>query len=144
MLSACATKYDKEVSTSIFSRNGFSVSQLQGDMFRVSFNGSSGTSRIKVDDFAMLKAAETALEYGYPYFEIINQQSSSDRLAGSPVVSAGRHFGYIGIGFGLAPSRAIKTLQIRGLSEKGNRQSLDAAQVQLRLRKQYMLGEPKQ
>ena len=128
--------------TSIFSgSSGYSVSQLQDDIFRVSFKGNSGTDRSKVDDFAMLKAAETALEHGYPYFEIMSQEAGSDRFVGSPVISASRHFGYLGIGFGLAPSRAIKTLQIRGLKEKASGRSFNAQQVQSGLRKQYGLNK---
>ena len=71
LLSACATGYQSKGFT-----GGFSETQLAPDVFRVSFSGNALTSQNRVQDFALLRAAELTLANNARYFAII---SSSDQ-----------------------------------------------------------------
>ncbi len=62
----CATPYEK---TGLL--GGFSDTQLDSNVFSISFQGNGYTSREKTKDFTMLRSAELALQNGYQYFAII-------------------------------------------------------------------------
>ena len=53
---------------------GWEVDRLAGDSFRVNFRANSYAVDKIVDDYALLKAAETAQEYGFRYFSVVNKQ----------------------------------------------------------------------
>ncbi|MBN8708076.1 MAG: hypothetical protein J0I10_01770 [Verrucomicrobia bacterium] len=53
---------------------GWEVDRLAADSFRVNFRASSYAADKIVDDYALLKAADTAQEYGFRYFSVVNQQ----------------------------------------------------------------------
>jgi hypothetical protein len=74
-LVGCATAYKPNGFA-----GGFSDTQLAPDVFRVNFRGNGYTSAERVQNFAMLRAAELALEHGYSHFAIINEQ---DGIAGA-------------------------------------------------------------
>jgi len=69
-LSACATAYQK----SGFS-GGYSETQLDENVFTVSFRGNGYTGRERVADFTLLRSAELMLNHGYKYFAIIDANS---------------------------------------------------------------------
>ena len=71
-LYGCATPYQ----TTGF-RGGFSETQLDKNVFKVSFNGNGYTSRERTSDFVLLRSAELALENGYEYFAIIDERSDT-------------------------------------------------------------------
>ena len=81
MLSACATSYQSSGLT-----GGFRDIQLAPDVFRVSFRGNSFTSQDRVQDFALLRAAELTLANGCRYFGVI---SSADQSRTDTYVSPG-------------------------------------------------------
>lgn len=56
---------------------GWSVDRLAADSFRVNFQASSYATDKIVDDYALLKAAETAQEYGFRYFTVLSKQDIS-------------------------------------------------------------------
>lgn len=56
---------------------GWEVDRLGADTFRVNFRASSYAGDKIVDDYALLKAAETAQEYGFRYFTVVNKQDIS-------------------------------------------------------------------
>lgn len=56
-------------------RGGYSETLLAPDLFRVFFRGNGHTSHEKVQDFALLRAAELAEQYGYPFFLIVDEQN---------------------------------------------------------------------
>jgi hypothetical protein len=53
---------------------GWEVDRLAADSFRVNFRASSYAGDRVVGDYALLKAADTAQEYGYRYFSVVNKQ----------------------------------------------------------------------
>ena len=56
VLSGCATAYQSNSLT-----GGYTDTQLAPDVFRVSFSGNAFTSNDRVQDFALLRAAELTL-----------------------------------------------------------------------------------
>lgn len=71
-LVGCATTYQPQG----FS-GGFSESQLDANVFQVTFKGNGYTDRDRANDFALLRSAEIALENGYKYFVIVDAQQYS-------------------------------------------------------------------
>lgn len=70
ILQGCATAYHK----SGFS-GGYSETQLDENVFTVSFRGNGYTGRERVADFTLLRSAELTLEHGYKFFAIIDANS---------------------------------------------------------------------
>jgi hypothetical protein len=71
---ACATEYQKSGAT-----GGFKETQLAPDVFRVSFTGNAFTSAERVQDFALLRAAEITLENHARYFAVVAQHDQTRR-----------------------------------------------------------------
>jgi hypothetical protein len=72
LLVGCATKYQPQS----FS-GGFSETQLDTNVFTVTFKGNGYTGRDKANDFALLRSAELAMENGFKYFAIVDAQQYS-------------------------------------------------------------------
>ena len=72
VLSGCATSYQPQGLT-----GGFSETQLDTNMYRVTFEGNGFTDRQRSQDFTLLRSAELTLQHGYKYFVIINANQSS-------------------------------------------------------------------
>ena len=72
LLAGCATAYHPQS----FS-GGFSETQLDTNVFTVTFKGNGYTARDKANDFALLRSAELALEHGFKYFAIVDAQQYS-------------------------------------------------------------------
>ncbi len=53
---------------------GWEVDRLAADSFRVNFRANNYAVDKIVEDYALLKAAETAQEYGFRYFIVVNKQ----------------------------------------------------------------------
>ncbi len=70
LISGCATGYQAQGF-----KGGFSETQLDHNVFVVSFKGNGFTSLEKASDFSLLRSAELALQNGYKYFAIIDRQS---------------------------------------------------------------------
>ena len=47
---------------------GYTDQQIDQNRFRVSYQGSSSTPRVTVENFLLLRAAQVAQQAGYPYF----------------------------------------------------------------------------
>jgi hypothetical protein len=69
-LQGCATTYQNDG----FS-GGYSETQLDENVFKVSFRGNGFTRRDKVADFTLLRSAELAIQNGYNYFVVIDANS---------------------------------------------------------------------
>jgi len=67
-LTRCATGY----SPSGF-MGGYDETQLNPNVYRVSFKGNAYTSMDRAADFTLLRSAELALEQGYQYFIIVDE-----------------------------------------------------------------------
>ena len=81
LMAACATAYQ----SSGFA-GGFKDTQLAPDVFRVSFSGNSFTSNDRVQDFALLRAAELTLGNNAMYFAVM---STADQSRTDTYVSPG-------------------------------------------------------
>jgi hypothetical protein len=62
-LSACATAYQRDGFT-----GGFSETQLDENVWRVTFEGNGYTREQRAEDFALLRSAELTLEKGFYAF----------------------------------------------------------------------------
>lgn len=71
-LAACASPYQREGFG-----GGYSETQLSENIFKVSFRGNGYTSGDRAADMALLRSAEIALENGFQYFAVIDEQSSA-------------------------------------------------------------------
>ena len=76
-LGGCATKYQEMGFT-----GGVSAEPVLTDVYRIVARGNGYTSADRVQDFVLLKAAETTLEAGSNYFMIINQSDRTKVLQG--------------------------------------------------------------
>ena len=69
-LAGCATGYQSRGF-----KGGFSETQLDENVFVVTFNGNGFTSLERASDFSLLRSAELALRNGYKYFAVIDGQT---------------------------------------------------------------------
>ncbi len=67
VLQGCATSYH----SSGFS-GGYSETQLDENVFSISFRGNGFTNRERVADFTLLRSAELTLQSGYTYFVVVS------------------------------------------------------------------------
>ena len=58
-------------------RYGYSDLEISPTIVRVTFKGNSSTNDTRAVDFALLRAAEIALERGYPYFIVRDRVNAS-------------------------------------------------------------------
>ena len=68
LLAGCATPYQ-----SGGFRGGYKEIQLDENVFQISFKGNAFVSAGRVENYALLRSAEVALENGYEYFVIVDQ-----------------------------------------------------------------------
>lgn len=93
-LAGCATptRYAPAMSPSDV---GYHETQIEPERYRVTFHGGSGADAARVNDLALLRAAELTLQHGYDWFRVIGR--STDMAAPSgPQFS----FGFGGASFG--------------------------------------------
>jgi hypothetical protein len=73
-LQGCATSYKANG----FS-GGYSETQLDENVFKVTFRGNGYTRKERAADFTLLRSAELTLEHGYQYFMVVDSNSSTSR-----------------------------------------------------------------
>jgi hypothetical protein len=85
---------------------GFSDMRIERDRFRITFQGGPGAPPEQVADYALLRAADLALEQGYDWFRVTDRTMSrrggdgGSRLSvGTGSASFGRHSA-VGVGLG--------------------------------------------
>src|SRR6266446_847886 len=88
VLLGCATPYQRNQLRGGVA-GGFSETKLAPDYYRVTFRGNGLTQPERASDFALLHAADIALENGYPFFEITNAESSSEHHGAGSVGTVG-------------------------------------------------------
>ena len=76
LLFSCATTYQQEGLM-----GGYTNTQLGENIFRVTFRGNGYTKPERAADFALLRCAELALQYGFQYFVVIDANSYSKQEA---------------------------------------------------------------
>ena len=72
LLSGCATTYQPQG----FS-GGFTETQLDTNVFRVSFRGNGYTSAERAEEMALLRSAEVAMKNGFTHFAVVDAASRS-------------------------------------------------------------------
>ena len=73
-LQGCETAYQ----SSGFS-GGYSETQLDTNVFKVTFRGNGYTSTERASDFTLLRSAELALQNGFKYFVVIDANSYTSK-----------------------------------------------------------------
>jgi len=84
---------------------GYTDQQIDQNHFRVSYQGSSHTPRTTVENFLLLRAAQVALQAGYPYFEFDTRDTKSkttyfSTFTGWPGWGGYGRYGWVGWGGG--------------------------------------------
>lgn len=126
-LAACATPsaYGPAASrTSV----GFSDMRIESDRYRVTYRGTAADAPAKVEDMALLRAAELTLGAGYDWFEVVSRSAEARAGGGGPRfsvgVGGGSGGGRSGVGVGVGVSAPI------GGGERG---SVSAVSLEIRL-----------
>lgn len=96
-LTACSTAY----SPANFD-GGYSSTMLAKDTYIVNFRGNEATSPEKTRDLALLRAAEIALENGYPYFVVLDGGTKEKTYTGQIAPGNIQTNVYGGYGYGMA------------------------------------------
>ena len=73
-LQGCAANYQPRGQTG----EGFTETQLDKNVFRVSFSGNKYTDSERASDFALLRSAELTLQHGYKYFIMADNSDAID------------------------------------------------------------------
>jgi len=73
-LAGCATKYQNGSG----SGGGFTESQLDKNLFRVSVNGNQYTSAERARELALLRSADLTLQLGFSYFVFVESRSREE------------------------------------------------------------------
>lgn len=68
-VTGCATQYQSRGFA-----GGYSETQLDENVFQVSFSGNGYTSRERAADFTLLRSADLAQQHGFGYFIIISKE----------------------------------------------------------------------
>jgi hypothetical protein len=125
---------------------GFSEIRLEQDRYRVTYRGSAKLDQAKVEDLALLRAADLALASGYSWFRIVDRFADVSGPRG-PTVSLGTGGASFGgrssVGVGLGTSFALggtgtRAVTLEVLFGRGNRpndrDAYDAADVSRSIR----------
>jgi len=76
LLGACATQYQPQGAT-----GGFTETQLDRNVFRVTFSANAYTSAQQAEEMALLRSAEVTLKNGFTHFVITQGKSSAEYSA---------------------------------------------------------------
>lgn len=93
VLAACATAtpYQPAVNNGI---TGYSSQKIEENRYNVTFSGNSLTSQEVVETYLLHRAAELAVENGYDYFTVANQNTDKNtRVVATPSLSSS-FYGY--------------------------------------------------
>lgn len=90
LLNGCATTYKPN---SFWNDGGFSETELQPNIFRISFKGNEMLSDDKVSDYLMLRAAEVCDSRNKPFMKLENSNSKKSSSGYIPAVMNVNSFG---------------------------------------------------
>ena len=105
ILAACATAVGTAYAPADSKGYGFTETRIEADRWRVVFAGDGATPPDVVEDFALLRAAELAVENGYDWFRVVGRSLDAEDKggvgigAGVGTGSYGRRGG-VGVGVG--------------------------------------------
>lgn len=136
LLAACATAVGTAYGPADAKGYGYSEMRIEADRFRVTFAGDGATPPEVVEDYAMLRAAELALENGYDWFRVVGRSMDVQEKGGVGVGagvgtgSYGRRSGVsVGVGgnLGTIGGREFYTARLEVLMGKGDKPDDPAA-----------------
>lgn len=129
-LVACATAVGTAYAPADSRGYGYAATRIEGDRFRVSFAGDGATPAEIAEDYALLRAAEIAIENGYDWFRVV-ARSLDEREKGGVGIGAGlggggRNVG-VGVGgnLGTVGARRFYTANLEVLYGKGEKPTGD-------------------
>ena len=127
---------------------GFYETRIEANRYRITYRAAGRMPRERVENFALLRAADVTLGQGYDWFRIVGRQGEVDRRNGPRLslgtggTSFGRHSA-VGLGVGTSfdlSGPPAQTLTLEVVMGKGARPSdrdvYDAADVARTLRTQ--------
>lgn len=89
-LSACSTTYGPMGAT-----GGVAAAPIASDVYRISARGNAYTDQTTVQDYVLLKAAETALGVGKTHFTILGTTDATSNSVGQTAGSFSNYGGFV-------------------------------------------------
>lgn len=125
-LAACATAVGTKYGPAGKSSYGYSEARIENDRYRINFAGDGATPRQAVEDYALLRAADLALENGFDWFRVVFRDVQSEQRGGVGIGggfgAGGRSVGgSFGGDFGTIGARTFFTARLEVLFGKGAR-----------------------
>ena len=129
-LAACATAIGTAYGPADSKGFGYAETRIEQDRYRVTFAGDGATPPELVEDFALLRTAELAVENGYDWFRVIGRSMDEAEKggvgigAGLGTGSYGRRSGVsVGVGgnLGTVGAKRFYTARIEALFGKGEK-----------------------
>ncbi len=136
LLAACATAVGTAYGPADSKGYGYTQTRIEADRYRVVFTGDGATAPETVEDYAMLRAAELAVENGYDWFRVVGHTMDEQEKGGVGVGagfgtgSYGRRSGVsVGVGgdLGTVGGRKFYTARLEVLMGKGDKPDDPAA-----------------
>ncbi len=81
-LGACATAVGTAYGPADSNGYGYTQTRIEADRYRVSFAGDGATPPEVVEDYALLRAAELAVENGYDWFRVVGRSMDAEEKGG--------------------------------------------------------------
>jgi hypothetical protein len=131
MLAACATAVGTAYAPADSKGYGYTQTRIEADRYRITFSGDGATASDVVEDYALLRAAELAVENGYDWFHVIgrslDEQEKGGVGLGAGFGGGGRNVG-VGVGgnLGTVGAKKFYTAKLEALFGKGEKPAAEA------------------
>lgn len=99
LLAACATATPYQPASEPGAFDGFTQTMIESDRARITFAGNSLTERDTVENYMLFRAAETALERGFDWFELQERDTEAKTRVRVNSHSMGIYDPYFGYSF---------------------------------------------
>ena len=129
-LAACATAVGTAYGPADSKGYGYTETRVEADRYRIVFAGDGATPPGVVEDYALLRAAELAVEGGYDWFRVVGRTMDESEKGGVGVGAGfgggGRNVG-VGVGgnLGTVGARKFYTAKLEALFGKGEKPADD-------------------
>lgn len=136
LLAACATAVGTAYAPADSKGYGYAETRVEADRYRVTFSGDGATPPNVVEDYALLRTAELAVENGYDWFRVVGRTLEEEEKggvgigAGLGTGSYGRRSGVsVGVGgdLGTVGAKKFYTARLEALFGKGAKPADDAS-----------------
>ena len=133
-LAACATAVGTAYGPADSKGYGYTETRVEADRYRIVFAGDGATPPDVVDDYALLRAAELAVENGYDWFRVVGRSMDESEKGGVGIGAGfgggGRNVGVgVGSNLGNVGARKFYTAKLEALFGKGEKPADDAGGV---------------